>query len=356
MAREIIAREGDKYLSLEKPAAVRALKIIGVERIVESIKASLARAHVEFDNWFSQQSLHDSGLFDEILTTLTTRGYTYEKDGALWFKATDFGLEKDAVLIRSPQVVQAPDERPTYLASDLPYVWNKLVLRGYDRAIYVWGADHQGDVPRVYAAARALGLDPDRIVIIVYQLVRLTRSGEKVRMSKRAGEFDTLDDLIQDVGLDAVRYLLIESSADVAMDFDLQRAVEQSNENPVYYVQYAHARIASILRNAAEQGVTGANANLLLLTHPAELDLIKQMLKLEEVVEHAALKLEPHHLPHYAHDLAASFHQFYKHCRVLSSDPNDAGVSKARVELATAVKQVLAHTLDLMGVSAPESM
>ena len=226
----------------------------------------------------------------------------------------------------------------------------------YNRAIYVWGADHQGDVPRVYAAAKALGLEPERIVIIVYQLVRLTRGAKRSACQNAAGEFDTLDDLIQDVGIDAVRYLLIESSADAAMDFDLKRAIEQSNENPVYYVQYAHARIASILRNAAEQGITGANANLSLLVHPAELDLIKQMLKLEEVVEHAALKLEPHHLPHYAHDLAASFHQFYKHCRVPSSDPNDAEISKARIKLATAAKQVLARALDLMGVSAPESM
>ncbi len=358
MARAIIARDGDKYLALEKDAAIRELKRIGVAMVIEQLKTSLARAHVEFDTWFSEQSLRDSGLLDEILKMLAARGVTYVQDGALWFRATEFGLDKDAVLVRSAQVISDPDERPTYLASDLPYLWNKLVVRGFDRAIYIWGADHQGDVPRVLAGAEALGVDPKRIHIIVYQLVRLTRGGEKIRMSKRAGEFDTLDDLLDDVGVDAVRYLLIESSADVAMDFDLQRAVQQSNENPVYYVQYAHARIASILRNAAESApdlLTG-EANLALLTHPAELDLVRQMLKLEEVVELAATKMEPHHLPHYAHDLGAAFHQFYKHCRVLSSDANDAEISRARLQLARATKNVLARALDLMGVSAPESM
>lgn len=356
MAREIIARDGDKYLHMERAEAVRQLKKIGVAMVIVALKASLKRAGVEFDNWFSQESLHDSGLLDEIFGKLAANGYTYEKDGALWFKATEFGLEKDAVLVRSPAVVSEPEERPTYLASDLPYVWNKLVLRGYDRAIYVWGADHQGDVPRVYAGAQALGLDARRVSIIIYQLVRLTRGGEKVRMSKRAGEFDTLDDLVDDVGLDAVRYLLVAASADVAMDFDLELAKQQSSENPVYYVQYAHARIASILRNAEEAGIQMDGADLTLLSHPAELNLIKQMLKLEEVVELAASKLEPHHLPHYAGELAASFHQFYRQCRVLSTDPGELETTKARLQLVTATMQVLARALDLMGVSAPASM
>lgn len=356
MAQTLVERDGDKYLAMPPAQAVHALKRIGVEMVLAWLKPSLARARVEFDTWFSEQSLRDSGLFDEILERLKKNGYTYEKDGALWFKATEFGLDKDAVLVRSASVVSEPDERPTYLASDLAYVWNKLVVRGFDRAVYVWGADHQGDVPRVYAGAKALGLDSQRAEIIIYQLVRLTRDGEKVRMSKRAGEFDTLDDLLDDVGADAVRFLLVSSSADVAMDFDLGLAVQQSNENPVYYVQYAHARIASILRHAAEQQQSGEGADTSLLVHPAELELIRQMLKLEEVIEYAAQKLEPHHLPHYAMDLAASFHQFYKQCRVLSSDPADAEISKARLALVAATKQVLARSLDLLGVSAPESM
>ena len=356
MAREIIARDGDKYLHLEKHDAVRELKRVGVAMVTETLKESLARVHVEFDNWFSEQSLRDSGLLAEILQSLAAKGYTYEKDGALWFQATAFGLDKDAVLVRSPQVVSEADERPTYLASDLPYVWNKLVIRNYDKAIYVWGADHQGDVPRVYAGAQALGLDPKRVVIIVYQLVRLTRGGEKIRMSKRAGEFDTLDDLVADVGEDAVRFLLVNSSPDTAMDFDLQLAASQSYENPVHYVRYMHARTAGILRNAAERGIVSNEANLLRLAHSAELNLIKHLLRLEEVVEHAASKFEPHHVAHYALTLARAFSEFYDACSVLKIEPPDAELTAARLQLVTATKNVLARTLDLMGVSAPESM
>ena len=258
--------------------------------------------------------------------------------------------------MRSAQVVSEPDERATYLASDLAYVWNKIVLRGFDRAIYVWGADHQGDVPRVYAGAKALGIDPQRAKIIIYQLVRLTRGGEKVRMSKRAGEFDTLDDLIDDVGADAVRFLLITSSADATMDFDLELAVKQSNENPVYYVQYMHARIAGILRNAAEQGIVLSHADVNLLQHPSELQLIKQMLKLKEVVELAATKLEPHHLPHYALELGKAFSAFYDSCPILPPKQTDVNLMQARLALAVAAKTVLARALDLMGVNAPDTM
>lgn len=356
LAQEILRTEGKKYLDLPQDQATRALGRIGIDRVIEQVRATLARMRVEFDVWFSEKSLYDSGLFDSLLPKLSAQGLTYEKDGALWFKTTEFGLDKDAVLIRSAQAVPNPEERPTYLASDVAYVWNKLVERNFDRAIYVWGAGHHGAVPRVYAAAKALGIDTNRLTIMLYQNVQITRGGEKVTMSKRGGTFVTTDEVLDEVGADAVRYLLIESSADAAMDFDLQLAVQQSNENPVYYVQYAHARIASILRNALEAGVGSDRANLALLTHPAELELIKQMLKLEEVIELAANKLEPHHLPHYAQELAAAFHQFYKQCRVLSSDPNDAEISRARLQLVTATKNVLARALDLIGVSAPDAM
>jgi arginyl-tRNA synthetase len=356
MARDIATREGDKFLHMDKHEAVRELKTLGVAMVLEMVKASLTRAQVHFDYFFSQQSLHDSGLLDEIFAKLQAKGYTYEKDDALWFQATAFGLDKDAVLVRSPKIISEPDERPTYLASDLPYLWNKLVVRGYDRAIYVWGADHQGDVPRMYAAAQALDLDPQRLKIIVYQLVRLTRNGEKVRMSKRSGEFDTLDDLMDDVGVDAVRFLLINSSSDTSMDFDLGLAVSQSNENPVHYVRYMHARIAGILRNAAAQDIQVGHADLNLIQHPAELALIKQMLKLEEVVELAVTKLEPHHLAHYALELGRTFSAFYEECPILPPKQTDPAVTQARLALARAAKQVLARALDLMGVSAPESM
>lgn len=356
IAREIAVREGDKYLSLPRAEAIRTLGRIGIDEMVELAKRTLKRLHIEQDTWFFEKSLYDDGTFQYVLDQLREKGLIYEADDAQWFDAPKFGLEKGAVLIRSPKVIPDPEERPTYFASDVAYVWNKLAVRQFDWAIYVWGADHHGDVPRVLAAAQALGLDTKHVTIIVYQLVRLTRGGERVRMSKRSGEFETLSDLVDEVGADAVRFLLLASSADTAMDFDLELAVKQSSENPVYYVQYAHARIASILRHASELGVAADGAQLALLQHPAEQDLIKQLLKLEEAVELAATRLQPHHLPHYAIELASAFHQFYKFCRVVSSDPADAEITKARLQLSLATKQVLARALDLMGVSAPEAM
>jgi arginyl-tRNA synthetase len=356
LAREILNREGDRFLEMPRDEAIRSLGRIGTDRVVADARATLARMRVTFDSWFFEKSLYDRGLFEQVLSRLAEQGLTYESEGATWFATTKLGLEKDAVLMRSPRVIADPGERPTYLASDVAYVWNKLVERKFDQAIYIWGSDHHGDVPRVGAAARALGLDSKRVAILLYQHVLLMRGGESVHMSKRAGEYVTVDELIDEVGADAVRFLLITRSADSPMEFDLQLAKEQSDENPVYYVQYAHARIASILRHAADTGVTGDDANIKLLGHPSELDLIRVMLRLEEVVELAATRMEPHHLPHYAMELAASFHSFYRQCRVVSSDPADAEISKARLVLVRAAKQVLARVLDMMGVSAPETM
>lgn len=356
IARGILQAEGTRYLDMPREEAVRALGRLATDMVLEDVRETLKRMRVEFDSWFSEKSLYDSGLFSRVLKILQDKDLLYEKDGAVWFRGTRFGLAEDAVLIRSPETIPDPAERPTYLASDIAYVWNKLVERGFDHAIYVWGAGHHGNVPRVLAAVKALGLDPSRVTILLYQNVQITRRFEKVTMSKRSGEFVSLREVLDEVGADPVRFMLISRSADSPMDFDLQLAKEESEENPVYYVQYAHARIASILRNAKERGVSSEGANLKLLTHPAELDLIRQMLHLEEVVELAALRYEPHHLPHYALQLASSFHQFYKHCRVLSSEPGDAEMTKARLELVQATKQVLARSLDLMGVSAPEAM
>lgn len=355
-ASDVLQNQGRAYLDLPQEEATRVLGRIGIDQVIAQVRATLARMNVEFDSWFSEKSLYESGLFPQVMDKLRAAGLTYEKDGAVWFAGTELGLEKDAVLVRSADAVANPDERPTYLASDAAYVWNKLVERNFDRVIYVWGAGHHGAVPRLYAVAQALGLDTWRITILLYQNVQITRGGERVTMSKRGGTFVTTDEVLDEVGADAVRFMLITASANAPMDFDLELAVKQSNENPVYYVQYAHARISSILRNATEARVNWDSANLALLTHPAELDLIKQMLKLEEVVELAALKLEPHHLPHYAQELAASFHQFYKFCRVLSSDPKDQEISHARLQLVSATKNVLARALALMGVSAPDVM
>ncbi|MDE3089929.1 MAG: arginine--tRNA ligase [Chloroflexota bacterium] len=362
MGKQFAAQSGDRYLQMPRAQAIRELGRMGIDAVLVQLRTTLERMDVRFDSWFSERSLHESGQFAAVLQTLKDKGLVFEKDDATWFAAQALGEEKDAVLVRSPQVIAEPDERPTYLASDVAYVWNKLAVRQFDRAIYVWGADHHGDVPRVLAAARALGLDPSRITILLYQFVTLRRGAEVVKMSKRTGEFVTLDELIEEVGADAVRFMLITRSADTAMDFDLDLAVQHSDENPVYYVQYAHARIASILRNAAEAGARGdlstalRDGDVSLLTHPAELELIRAMLRFPEIVETAANKLEPHHLPHYAIDLAGTFHSFYKQCRVLSSDPADVALTRARLKLVAAARNTLARALNLMGVRAPESM
>lgn len=355
-AQQVLARDGRKYLDLPQEEATRILGRIGTDMVLEQVRATLERMRVSYDSWFSEKSLYDSGLFDKVFKMLGDRGLVFENEDATWFAATRLGLDKDAVLIRSPKIIPNPEERPTYLASDVAYVWNKLVERNYDRAIYVWGAGHHGDVPRVYAVAKALGIDTARMTILIYQNVQLTRGGERVTMSKRGGNFVSTDEVLDEVGPDALRFLLITSSANAAMDFDLKLAVEQSNENPVYYVQYAHARIAGILRNAAAQGISVTESNPNLLQHPSELALIKQMLRLEEVVEFAATKLEPHHLTHYALELGRAFSGFYDDCPILPPKQTDAALMQARLALVRAAKQVLVRTLDLMGVSAPETM
>lgn len=356
MGKEFAAQCGEKFQQLPRGQAERELGRLGIEKVVADLRTTLERMNVRFDNWFSERSLYDSGLFDLVFKKLKDKGLIYEKEDATWFAATELGLDKDAVIIRSPKIIAEPDERPTYLAGDVAYVWNKIAVRGFDRAIYVWGSDHHGDVPRVIAAARALGLDPNQVAILLYQFVNLRRGAEVVRMSKRTGEFVTLDELIEEVGPDAVRFMLIYQSANSTIDFDLDVAVKQSDENPVYYVQYAHARIASILKKAAESGATSEGGDIGLLTHPAELELIRSMLRFPETIELAAANLEPHHLPHYAIELAGIFHSFYKQCRVVSSDPNDAAITRARLKLVAAAKLTLARALNMMGVRAPEAM
>ena len=353
MGQEMARQYGNQYLDVPRREAVRALGTEGIARIIEGIRQDLIALGVEFDTWFHEKSLYESGLFDRVLQMLRDKGHVVERDDAVWFTSPD--LDADAVVIRSPQVIPEPDERPTYFASDVAYVWNKLVERGFDVAIYVWGADHHGDVPRVKAATRALGLDPERVVLIIYQMVNLKRGGEDVRMSKRTGEFITLRELLDEVGPDPIRFLLLTRTIDATIDFDLDLAVEQSEKNPVYYVQYAHARIASILRYAADLGWDlEAPGDALLLTHPGELALIRKMLELPEVVALAATQLAPHHLTFYAHDLAAAFHAFYRDCRVVASE--EAERTRARLLLVRAARLTLARALGLLGVTAPERM
>ena len=353
MGQQIAQEHGDRYLNVPRPEAVRALGTEGIARVIEQIRTDLADLRVEFDTWFHERSLYESGLFDRVLQRVREKGYIVERDGAVWFASPE--LDADAVVIRSPEVIPEPDERPTYFGSDIAYAWHKLVERGFDRAIYVWGADHHGDVPRVKAAARALGLDPERVEIILYQMVNLKRGGEDVRMSKRAGEFVTLRELLDEVGPDPIRFMLLTCTVDATIDFDLDLAVEQSEKNPVYYVQYAHARISSILRYAAEQGWNlDTRGDVSLLTHESELGLIRKMLELPEVVAQAATQMAPHHLTFYAQDLAAFFHAFYRDCRVV--DAEEPEQTLARLMLVQAARLTLARALEWLGVTAPERM
>jgi arginyl-tRNA synthetase len=354
-ARQVVEAEGTRYEDMPADEAQARLRDIARDQALRSIRGDCARLGVHYDSWFSEKSLYDSGLFDRILGELRERGYVTEREGAVWFTSSE--LDADAVLIRSPEVIPDPENRPTYLASDIAYAWNKLVERGFERAIYVWGADHHGDVPRLKAGVQAIGLDPQRVVLIIYQMVSLKRSGEDVRMSKRAGEFVTLEELLDDVGADATRFFLLMRSADSQMEFDVDLAKKQSDENPVYYVQYAHARIASVLRTAEERGWTDwSNGDVTLLDHPLELDLIRKMIQLPEIVARAADELAPHHLCYYAQDLASAFHSFYRECRVVSSLPEDEAITKARLKLVSAAQHVLANTLYAIGVSAPDRM
>jgi len=355
LAQRAQAEFGDRYLTEDRDAAIRALGEWGIARILDGVHDDLAQLRVHFDTWFSEKSLYQSGLFDTMMAKLRQGGYVIEHDDATWFRHPD--LEKDAVLIRSPQVIPNPEDRPTYLASDIPYLWNKLVERGFDKAVYVWGADHHGDVPRVQAAAQALGVDVDRLVFIIYQMVTLLRGGQEVRMSKSSGDFVTLRELVDEVGPDPIRFMMLTRTVDVTLDFDLDLAVEQSERNPVYYVQYAHTRIAGVLRKAAEEGVAlDAPGDPALLIHPSELALVRKMLALPEVITLAANNMAPHHLTFYATELASLFSAFYRDCRIVSTLPEDAALTQARLMLARAAQHVLARVLHLMGMDAPERM
>jgi arginyl-tRNA synthetase len=348
-AQRVIDEEGDRYLDLPREEAVAQMRDLACGMAMEGIREDCARMNVHYDNWFSEQSLYDEGLFEHIMSLLRQGDHLYVADGAVWFNATALGGDKDEVIIRS-------NGQPGYFASDPAYHYNKFVQRGFDWVIDVWGADHQGHVPRMKAMMEALNLDPERLTLYIYQMVTLVDSGEQVRLSKRAGTQVDLRELLDDIGPDAARFFLVSRAADSQMELDLGLARQQSDENPVYYVQYAHARIASILRYAEEQGRSDEGGDVALLTHPSELALIRKMLELPEVVALAAENLAPHHLTYYAQDLAASFHVFYRDCRVVSSEPADAELTKARLRLAKAAKAVLARSLRLMGVSAPESM
>ena len=349
LGRQIAEEVGDKFLNMPRAEAIPAIGEIGLRKILQGIEEDLALMGIRYDSWFSERSLYEDSAFEEAMAILRRGGYVEEREGAVWFTATSLGGGKDEVLIRS-------DGSPGYFASDIAYHYDKFVKRGFDWVIDVWGADHQGHVPRMKAMMQALGLDPDRLTLLVYQLVTIMRDGQPVRMGKRLGTVITLAEVLDEIGPDAVRFFLLSRSADSQMELDLELAKRQSSENPVYYIQYAHARIASILRHAGDVGVKVKDGDVSLLRHPSELALIRKMLQLPEMIESAALQLAPHLLTYYAQELAAAFHIFYRDCRVVSTDPADAAITQARLKLTLAAKTVLARVLRLMGMTTPEQM
>ena len=317
------------------------------ERVRAGIESSLARLGVRFDVWKSERSLHDEGWVDRALGQLRERGYLYESEGATWFKSTAFGDDKDRVVIRS-------NGQPTYVASDIGYLVEKF-SRGFDRLVYLWGADHHGTVARLRNASDALGYGKERVEVILMAWVRFVRDGQEIPMSKRSGEFLTLDELLEEIGPDAARWFFAARSHTSGIDFDLELAKKQSSENPVYYVQYAHARISSILRKAAEVGLAPTESVAgSLAEDPVALGLAKQVIRLPEVVEDAAAAEETQAITTYATELATTFHAFYRDRRVV--DTENAETSRARLALVDAARLALANSLGLLGISAPESM
>lgn len=347
--KRIIEKDGDKYLAMAEELRREFLVRYALEEKIEHIKETLEELGVVYDVWFSEQSLHDSGYVRETIEELEKKGYIYEQEGALWLKSTLFGDEKDEVVIRSNGI-------PTYFAADIAYHRNKFE-RGFDRVINIWGADHHGHVARMKGAVKALGYNPDSLQIILMQLVRLIQGGEVVKMSKRSGQYITLKELMDEVGKDAVRFFFIMRDPDSTVEFDLDLAKAQSADNPVYYVQYAHARLCSILRQAKEQGynteVNPDEAQLRLLSSREERDLLKKLADLPGEITVAARLMEPHRLARYVLELAGLFHTFYNSQRVLIDDDN---LRTARLGLIRATRQVLANVLDILGVTAPEKM
>ena len=346
LAREIINEKGDSFRYLPYEQAMAEIGKTGSYKILDHIKDDLELLGVRFDVWYSEKTLYENGQYQRAMSLLKQGGHVADKAGAVWFVSSEMGDDKDNVLVRTSGA-------PTYFASDVAYHYNKFLERQFDKVINIWGADHQGHVPRMKAVTKALGIDPTKLQIIITQMVTLKRGDVELKISKRSGEFVTLRELVEEVGADACRFVFLSRSADSQMDFDLELAKKQSADNPVYYVQYAHARIASILRMAQGKGIDYAQGDVALLVTEPELALIRKMVQLPEVVETVAGSLEPHHLPYYAQEMATIFHSFYKQCRVISSDKS---LMSARLKLVEAARITFARTLHLMGMNAPEKM
>lgn len=349
-AENFIKEYGDKYVNADSKERRKALVDFALPKNIAGLERDLGRYRITYDKWFRESTLHNDGSVQRVIDALKEKGVTYEQDGALWFKASEYGNDKDIVLVRANGL-------PTYIVPDIAYHYNKLVTRGYDKAIDVLGADHHGYVPRMKAALTALGLDASRLDCVIMQMVRLVREGETIKLSKRSGKAITLNTLIDEVPLDAARFFFNLREPNSHFDFDLELAAKQSSENPVYYVQYAHARICSIIKKAQEQGVelkTPSDDELALLNSKEEKDLIRHLSLLTDEIVSAAKSYDPAKITHYVIELATLFHKFYNAQRVMLDD--NEGLMQARLFLCKAVKDTIYNILTMLKITAPKVM
>ena len=340
---------GDKYVNADSEERRQALCDFALPKNIQKLHDDLGKYRIQYDKWFNESTLHKDGSVQRVIEQLKASGHTYEKDGALWFKTTEFGDEKDRVLVRENGV-------PTYLVPDIAYHYNKLAVRKFDKAVDIFGADHHGYIARIKASMTALGVDADRLDIVIMQMVNLVRNGEKYKLSKRSGKAITLSTLLDEIPIDAARFFFNLREPNSHFDFDLDLAVSQTSQNPVYYVQYAHARICSVLKKMNEEGIEIKSldkAALSVLTAPEEQEMIKHLATLPNVINEAAKAYDPAKITKYVIDLATMYHKFYNNCRIMGEDES---VMQARLSLSLAVKQVIKNILDMLKITCPESM
>lgn len=340
---------GDKYVNADSEERRQAICDFALPKNIQKLHDDLGKYRIQYDKWFNESTLHKDGSVQRVIEQLKASGHTYEKDGALWFKTTEFGDEKDRVLVRENGV-------PTYLVPDIAYHYNKLAVRKFDKAVDIFGADHHGYIARIKASMTALGVDADRLDIVIMQMVNLVRNGEKYKLSKRSGKAITLSTLLDEIPIDAARFFFNLREPNSHFDFDLDLAVSQTSQNPVYYVQYAHARICSVLKKMNEEGIEIKSldkAALNVLTAPEEQEMIKHLATLPNVINEAAKAYDPAKVTKYVIDLATMYHKFYNNCRIMGEDES---VMQARLSLSLAVKQVIKNILDMLKITCPESM
>lgn len=340
---------GDKYVNADSEERRQALCDFALPKNIQKLHDDLGKYRIQYDKWFNESTLHKDGSVQRVIEQLKASGHTYEKDGALWFKTTEFGDEKDRVLVRENGV-------PTYLVPDIAYHYNKLAVRKFDKAVDIFGADHHGYIARIKASMTALGVDADRLDIVIMQMVNLVRNGEKYKLSKRSGKAITLSTLLDEIPIDAARFFFNLREPNSHFDFDLDLAVSQTSQNPVYYVQYAHARICSVLKKMNEEGIEIKSldkAALNVLTAPEEQEMIKHLATLPNVINEAAKAYDPAKVTKYVIDLATMYHKFYNNCHIMGEDES---VMQARLSLSLAVKQVIKNILDMLKITCPESM